>query len=137
MKKPKYFFSRSIPWDLWDATWVSLNKDQFALKVGNEAVFRRKSAIDARYPGFISAYEMLTAIGCDKNFVTSVLKFCVTQCQKDGLDDFLIQSKVLQEVHTALSVGASGDDLVTTLERRNSPVIFSSLPDDLAPGLGG
>lgn len=131
MDTPEHFVDFSLPWCEWAHTEIGVAN--YSVVVGAASfgpVLYTKTAVDAKYPGFVSAYESLTSIGCDRNFVTDVLKFCILRADGMDLTQFLEQSAMLNKIEAALAIGLSGPELAK-MSVADGPVNdTTSLPDD-------
>lgn len=130
MNTPEYFMSPSTAWHNWVSTTAAHVDSHFICASAGRFVNSPKYYVEKKHPGFTAAYKTLVALGCDQYFVTSVLKFCIIHADSQ-LDDFLIASKVLKVIPTALSMGLTGDEFVASLSIGAIESTNISLPNDM------
>lgn len=111
MNNPAYFMSRLTPWDTWRSTIPSHGNTHYLCVSDTAGAHRQQREVEERHPGFIPAYNTLAALGCDKYFVTSVLKLCIIHASGQ-LDEFLASTELLKAIPTALAIGLTGDEFV-------------------------
>lgn len=85
MNKPKDIFG--IDWDLWSATYLFPLSGKF--NYPQIDCVRTTAEVDNLYPGFTAAFVKLESLGCNRSFITSVLKYCITTANGEQLDSFL------------------------------------------------
>lgn len=130
MEKPPYF-ENIMPWDSWKVTFSSIEGNTVMFGFQKFMTSQSKSLINAHYPGFTNAMDVLAAMGCDNYFVTSVLKHCILHSENQSLHTFLSSSQTIKQVEQALAVGLTWDEYIETLSVA-SPVVHSdTLPTDL------
>lgn len=113
MRTPDYFVDMGTPWCDWARTELELNNRRvIAGTVPFGSVAYSEDEVETEYPGFIKALEKLTELGCDRKFVTHILKFCIFQAQRANLATFLEQEPLLPKVEAALAIGLSGEEFV-------------------------
>lgn len=128
---PDYFMSSLSPWDTWISITTSSRDTEFLCESDGLSINRPQYNVEDKHPGFIAVYKTLTALGCDKYFVTSVLKYCIIQA--DGnLYDFLTASEVQKSIPTALSIGMTGVEFVGSLSISTIECTDSLLPNDMS-----
>lgn len=131
MKTPKYVAKSGCPWQSWKLT--TRNQVTEYINVGEPFYMNPcpKKELEAYYPGFMAAYDILEARGCDTYFLTAILKFCIVEANHETLDVFLTRSNMLASIGIALNLGLSGNETVTMLIREKNIVLSSTPPSDL------
>lgn len=133
METPAYFVGKDTTWLHWVGTEVDFHAKVTIthIALGRQGIYSN-TMVEANYPGFYRAYEALSAIGCDKYFVTHVLKFCILRADCLDLDQFLVQSKLLMKVEATLAIGLRWDEVHRLLLKGCRVPNAAELPDDLA-----
>lgn len=131
MKTPEFICRQESPWEEWLGTMKTYKGDAFAISTHTRGVMYPISEVETLYPGFTQAYEHLTAIGCKSHCRTIVLKFCILHADGLDLDSFLVNSKTLSKVESALTLGLSNPELENLLFSNGGSDQSAGLPNDL------
>lgn len=124
----RYFEPGSSFWDSWTRTEPDFLDNELALGNDLKRFTEGKRKLNQAKPGFSSAFEKLTRLGCDRYFATYVLKFAIVHAQNENLTVFLERSRLLTSVETALAIGLTGEEFVTSLEMYNTAAAGSKEP---------
>lgn len=131
MKAPDYFVDMGTPWCDWARTELELNNNRvIAGTAPFGSVAYREYEVEGQYPGFIKALERLSEFGCDRKFVTHVLKFCILHAEGMNLVKFLDEYQLQAKVETALAIGLSGEELTQMLTNGTQSSLTALPPED-------
>lgn len=131
METPEYFVDRLTHWHDWARTEIDLHEN--GIHVGTlpfGSIFYTEAEVEANYPGFFPALKSLSSIGCDRSFVTHILKFCILRAGDMDLAAFLVKSETLSKVESALAIGLSGEELTKLMMGDSQVSVVTDLPDD-------
>lgn len=120
METPEYVFSPPIEWNAWNSTGSYLGEIYFISYTKPFATLRSVHSVNDNYPGFFNALQKLESLGCDEFFVTSILKYCMLHSADERMDIFLERTFTDKVIQTAVSIGLSGEGLLSTLAQTSS-----------------
>lgn len=131
MQTPEYFIDNATPWCGWVHTEIDVyERGIIAGTVPSGYILYTVAEVELNYPGIIKTCKSLASIGCDRKFVTHMLKFCIIQADGHDLNTFLERAQLLNKVEAALAIGLSGKELTEALLNVNSVLVSMDLPED-------
>lgn len=126
-----YFKPNTDLWDDWVTTYLTAAGQKMLIGGKSSWDMFGINELDAAYPGFTASVDLLTGMGCDDNFITEMLKFCIVQAGDPDLYSTLTHPGRLERIKSALVIGLTGKELVPLLEGVADSLPNIGLPEDL------